>query len=339
MHIVTEFTKNLIPASWKPTGSGWTSGNCPMCITNGQGRPDTKKRGGFYFEEDKFQYNCFNCGYKTGWSTGKQLSGRLKRLYSVLGADESDIHRLQIELMRERDTAELFIQTVKQDQPVQIDWPTMALPQDSNPVKNYPIHELDEKSVQRFVGACEFLVERGLDNWTDWHYSTFSHFRKRVILPFRCKGNTVGYTARWIGNVPNKETPKYHVQQPKDFVFGLDRQRDKRITIVTEGQLDAVAIDGVAIGSNNMSMEQSKIIELSGNRNILLPDADKAGMKLVRQAIKRGWEVSFPPWDEDVKDANDAVQKYGKLFTIKSILDFSIGNPTKAEIMGKTYCK
>jgi hypothetical protein len=310
-----------------------------MCITNGQGRPDTKRRGGFRFEDDKFQYNCFNCGYTTGWSPGKQLSGRLKQLYSTLGADASDIHRLQIELMRERDTSELFIQKTKEDQPVIIDWPLFELPKDAAPIKNYPVGELDDVSVERFVAACEFLVDRGLDNWTDWHYSTFSHFRNRVILPFRYKGDIVGYTARWVGDVPNKETTKYYVQQPKDFVFGLDRQRDKRITIVTEGQLDAVAVDGVAIGSNNMSVEQGKIIELQGNRNIVLPDADAAGMKLVMQAIARGWEVSFPPWDNDVKDANDAVRKYGKLFTIKSILDFSISNPTKAEIMGKTYCK
>ena len=339
MHIVIEFTKNLMPPLWKSTGSGWTSGNCPMCITNGQGRPDTKRRGGFRFEDDKFQYNCFNCGYTTGWSPGKQLGGRLKQLYSTLGADASDIHRLQIELMRERDTSELFIQKTKEDQPVIIDWPLFELPKDAAPIKNYPVGELDDVSVERFVAACEFLVDRGLDNWTDWHYSTFSHFRNRVILPFRYKGDIVGYTARWVGDVPNKETTKYYVQQPKDFVFGLDRQRDKRITIVTEGQLDAVAVDGVAIGSNNMSVEQGKIIELQGNRNIVLPDADAAGMKLVMQAIARGWEVSFPPWDNDVKDANDAVRKYGKLFTIKSILDFSISNPTKAEIMGKTYCK
>jgi hypothetical protein len=49
--------------------------------------------------------------------------------------------------------------------------------------------------------------------------------------------------------------------------------------------------------------------------------------------------VSFPPWDPDVKDANDAVQKYGKLFTVKSILDFSVDNSTKAEVMAKSYCK
>ena len=62
-------------------------------------------------------------------------------------------------------------------------------------------------------------------------------------------------------------------------------------------------------------------------------------MRLVRQAIKRGWAVSFPPWDDDIKDANDAIQKYGKLFTVKSILDFSIDNSTKAEVLAKGYCK
>lgn len=339
MNIVLEYTRTLIPANWKTNSTGWTSGNCPMCIHNGQSRPDTKGRGGFLFEEDKFRYNCFNCGYSTGWSEGKQLSGRLKQLYSVFGADSADIHRLQIELMRERDTAELLMQHKQMDAPVQIDWPEMALPKDSYPVKNYPVEKLDEKNVEHFVKACEFLVERGLDNWTDWHYSTFSHFRNRVILPFRYKGKIVGYTARWIGTVPNKETTKYYVQQPKNFVYGLDRSTDKKITIVTEGQLDAVSIDGVAIGSNNMSLEQSKIIEKTGNRIILLPDADAAGLKLVRQAIQRGWSVSFPPWEPDVKDANDAVQKYGKLFTVKSILDFSIDNNTKAEVMAKSYCK
>lgn len=339
MNVVLEYTQSLIPPNWKTNSTGWTSGNCPMCIHNGQARPDTKGRGGFLFEQDKFRYNCFNCGYSTGWSDGKQLSGRLKKLYSVLGADSADIHRLQIELMRERDTADLLMQKRQEDAPLVINWPEMALPADSYPIKNFPVEQLDEKNVEKFVAACEYLVGRDLDNWTDWHYSTFSHFRNRVILPFRYKSKIVGYTARWIGDVPNKETTKYYVQQPQNFVYGLDRQADKKITIVTEGQFDAVAIDGVAIGSNNMSLDQSKIIEKTGNRIILLPDADKSGMRLVQQAIKRGWAVSFPPWDDDVKDAADAVKRYGKLFTVKSIIDNAVDNSTKAEVMAKSYCK
>ena len=39
-----------------------------------------------------------------------------------------------------------------------------------------------------------------------------------------------------------------------NFVYGLDRQTpDKNIVIVTEGQLDAIVTDGVAIGSNNIN--------------------------------------------------------------------------------------
>lgn len=337
MHLVLEFTKNLIPVNWKTTGTGWTSGNCPMCVQNGQSRPDTKKRGGFYFEEDKFRYNCFNCGYSTGWSEGKQLSGRLKRLYGVFGADSSEIHRLQIELMRERDTAELLIKKKKEDKEVKIDWPEIPLPAQTQDLHSA---ELSEKELPKFVSACEFLSDRSLLDSPDWKYSTFSHFKNRVILPFYYKGKIVGYTARWIGTVPNKETPKYYVQQPKNFVYGLDNQRkESRFVIVTEGQLDALSIGGVAIGSNSMSLDQSKIIEQLGKQTILLPDADKASMRLVKQAIKRNWLVSFPPWEDGVKDANDAVQTYGKLFTVKSIIKFAVDNNTKAEIIAKSYCK
>ena len=103
MALITEFVKTVIPVNWKSTPSGWTSGNCPMCVINGQGRPDTKGRGGIRFDDDKFQYNCFNCGYKTGWSPGKRITGRLKRLFQQFGVDESEVQRLQLELLKEED--------------------------------------------------------------------------------------------------------------------------------------------------------------------------------------------------------------------------------------------
>ena len=59
MTLVQDFVKNAIPANWRTNPTGWTSGNCPMCIENGESRPDTKGRGGFLFEENKFRYNCF----------------------------------------------------------------------------------------------------------------------------------------------------------------------------------------------------------------------------------------------------------------------------------------
>jgi len=45
--------------------------------------------------------------------------------------------------------------------------------------------------------------------------------------------------------------------------------------------------------------------------------------------------VSFPDWHKDVKDVNDAVVRYGKLFTLKSILDAKQSNSLKINLLRK----
>jgi len=40
----------------------------------------------------------------------------------------------------------------------------------------------------------------------------------------------------------------------------------------------------------------------------------------VDQAIEYGWSVSFPIWQKDCKDINDAVVTYGKLYTFQHIM-------------------
>ena len=87
-----------------------------------------------------------------------------------------------------------------------------------------------------------------------------------------------------------------------------------------------------------MNIEQGNIIDSLNKRVILLPDRDKAGVKLTEAAIERGWHVSFPEW-EDCKDAGDAQIKYGRLFTVKSILDSAITNPTKIRVLAQRYCR
>jgi len=71
--------------------------NCPMCVQNGH-RPDSKRRGGLKFEQDRIGYHCFNCGYTTGWRPGQKLGIKLIKLMRVLGVDEGEIQRLKIQL-------------------------------------------------------------------------------------------------------------------------------------------------------------------------------------------------------------------------------------------------
>ena len=336
MTVMLDYIRTLIPVNWKSSPGGWTSGNCPMCVKNGQARPDTRGRGGFYFEEEKFQYNCFNCNFKTGWSPGSKITVKLRQLLTTFGADESEIQRIQLEMLREADVATLLIQR-EEKKKTYIDWKEMALPQDAKPINQY------ENVDSNLQNAIEYLFNRGLDPLdNNFWYSPSSNpgrMKNRFIIPFWYKGKVVGYTARWIGNAPDGMT-KYFNQQPKrNFVYGLDRQTyDKQIVIVTEGPLDAIVTDGVAIGSNNINDEQADIIDDLQKRVVFLPDADEASLKGIDMAVKRGWEVSFPDWD-DCKDVGDALTKYGRLFTIKSILESTVSNSTKIQVLARKYCK
>ena len=338
MSMIIDFTRSVIPIHWKTSPTGWTSGNCPMCVINGQGRPDTKGRGGFRFDDEGFQYNCFNCGYKTGWSTGKNINSRLKKLLMRFGAEESDIQRIQLDLMQEQDLAMALIKQQRRERPVIIDWPEVALPANSKPFKDW-----DDTAPDELFRALEYLMDRKLlgELAGNFLYSDAQKpgmMNKRFIIPFLYKNKVVGYSARWIGDNSDGVTKYFRKNPPNNFVYGLDKQKNKQVTIVTEGEVDAIITDGLAVGGNNCNDEQANIIDSLNTRVIVLPDADKAGMGLVNKAVERGWEVSFPDWD-NCKDAGDAVVKYGRLFTVKSILNSAETNTTKIKLLAKGYCK
>jgi hypothetical protein len=164
-------------------------------------------------------------------------------------------------------------------------------------------------------------------------------------VPFYYQNRIVGYTARTF---TDGIQPKYHSDHPGHFVFNLDQQHfDNKFVIVSEGAFDAMAIDGLAILSNDISEQQAELIEALGKQVIVVPDFDQhvnkqgkkvwPGRQLINRAIEYGWSVSFPVWSEQVKDISDAVVKYGKLFTMKSILSASESNPIKIKLISKKY--
>ena len=95
---------------------------------------------------------------------------------------------------------------------------------------------------------------------------------------------------------------------------------DRKFVIVTEGPFDAITTSGVSILGSEINDIQRELIEGLNRRIIVVPDRDKPGQKLINQAIEFGWSVAFPEWDKSIEDTADAVSKYGRLFTLKSIL-------------------
>tara|TARA_B110000305_G_C19427497_1_gene634404 strand:+ start:483 stop:1505 length:1023 start_codon:yes stop_codon:yes gene_type:complete len=338
--IVLDFVQQQIPGGWRKTPSGWTSGNCPMCTSHGHSA-DTRKRGGFMFADDKFQYNCFNCGFKTGWSDGRKINGRLQELLVALGADPAQIQRVNFELLKAQDDKNIASQFITKEETsnVVVDWTTVELPDESMLLHLVDTASLSERNLKKFISAVEYIHHRGLDFYDKWYWSPHSHFANRVILPFYYKNKIVGYTARFVGTPPDKKIPKYYLQSPSNYVYNLDAQRDNKYVIVTEGQFDALFVGGVAMAGNTPSPTQCSLVDQLKKEVILLPDADKAGMDMIKAAITHGWNVSFPDWDDEIKDAADAVEKYGRLFTVRSILESVETNGTKIQVMAKKYCK
>ena len=64
-------------------------------------------------------------------------------------------------------------------------------------------------------------------------------------------------------------------------------------------------------------------------------DKDKPGAKMIKSALDNGWSVSLPPWGDDIKDVADAVKKYGRLYTLSTILHYREDNEIKIQLIKK----
>ena len=305
MNQVQSVIMSNLPGKVKKSSSGWQSFNAPCCVHNGETQ-DKRGRGGIILNGEAISYNCFNCGYKTGWQPGRPLSRKLRQFMDWLGTPESDIKRLVLTAIQLKETA---IEQNLIPEEIEFTFEKKDFPEQSSPLAS------DNKLI------LEYLHKRGLDE-NDYPYYwtpiTETKFDRRVIIPFFWQDEIVGYTAR----LAVRGNPKYFTSTPAGYVFNMDRQtEDRKFVIVTEGPFDAIAIEGVAILGSDIGDAQVDLIESLNRQIIMVPDNDSAGNKLITQALKYNWDVSFPTWYDTCKDINEAELNYGKVFTLKNILD------------------
>jgi hypothetical protein len=325
LNIISDFIKGILPTKKKTTPSGWISFNAPCCHHNGESA-DTRGRGGLTANPDgSVSFHCFNCNFKASYQPGRHLTFKFRKLLKWLGADDTDIKRLVIEAIRVREL--VAPEEVKQEaEEEKIDFKARDLPEDAeNLVALDYVHP-----------ALEYCVARKIDIAKYQFYATRQaqyNLHKRIIIPFVWQGRTIGYTARAI---EENVKPKYHSNYEPNFVFNINNQlADSKLVIVCEGPFDAMSIDGVAVLNNECNETQADIIESLGKEVIVVADRDRAGARMIANAIEYGWSVSFPVWLETCKDVNEAVVKYGKLFVLKTILDSKHSSKLKIELMKK----
>ena len=310
----------LLPPGRKHTSGGWESFNAVCCHHRGE-KPDSRKRGGIKVDGDAWTYHCFNCGFKAGWSPGKLLSGNTKLLFRWLGLTETDIGKLGLVALKQQEN----MPNVKKA--LNFTLHEVKLPDNSKLLTDWIAEGVD-------VSPCiEYLVNRGMDiDWYDWMYSPAPGYQDRILIPFYQDGKIVGYTGRKLSD----GKPKYLTESQSGYVFNLDRQaRDRKFVIVLEGQFDAIAIDGVAIMTNEPNDAQVARLQALGKEIICVPDKDRPGAKMLKHAIKNEWTASLPPWGDDVKDVADAVRKYGRLYVLATILHYRVSGEIKINLMKK----
>ncbi len=308
MTLVVDKFRTLIPPRAKHSPSGWTSFNAPCCGHRGHS-PDTRKRGGIRFDGDGVVYNCFNCKFSTGWQPGSPFGEKMKTLARWLGAGEDTIKELVFEALKTE--GEEYKPSKHQPQ---IEFTDKELPEGAMPLLEWVNSEYWKDISLDIEPVIAYIVSRGHDPFDgNFYWSPAPGYTDRVIVPFAWQGRIVGNTARKV----TAGKPKYLSDQHPHFVFNFDRQKEnQKYIFVCEGPFDALSIGGVALLTNDVAEQQSRIINSLGAEIIVIPDQDSAGLMLIDRAIENGWSVAFPTWDEDVKDVADAVLKYGRLFVI-----------------------
>ena len=317
---------SLLPSRRKQTPSGWVSMNAVCCHHRGES-PDTRSRGGLFIKPDQgWTYHCFNCGFKAGWSPGHFLSSNSKLLFTWLGLPESDVHRLGLEAIKLREG----IVTVSKKSELTYSLEEKSLPDNCRPIDDWIKDGCNDAEL---LTVIEYILSRGIKwHWYPWYWSPENGYRDRVILPFYHDGKIVGWTGRKV----TAGKPKYLTTAQPGYVFNIDRQTSQRqFVIVVEGQFDAIAIDGVAIMHNEPNDVQCARINALGREVIVVPDRDQAGAKLIKSALDNNWNISIPDWGADIKDVADAVQNYGRLYTLMTIIKYRESNSLKISILKK----
>jgi len=310
-----------------------------MCVHRGHS-PDKRNRFGLKFSDGEIGANCFNCSFHARWSHGHSLSKDFELFLSTIGVPEEDIKRIKFQIFKEKEMSDNGIKipaSVIESTSVFAKWVKVDLPVGAETIESLAIKNCEDED---FLQVCRYIDERGLHSFDKlyWTPSKLSQMNKRVIIPCYFRGEIVGYIARYGGTPGNKLVPKYLNFIPEDYIYNIDKYIDddsKTLCVLCEGVIDAFLVNGISCIGNSINQKQINIINGFKKQVIVCPDRDRSGEILIDIATREKWMVSFPKWDPEIKDPADAVKKYGRILTLRTIIDSSEHNGLKIHVSRK----
>jgi hypothetical protein len=251
----------------------------------------------------------------------------MTKLLTWFGVGLEELNKLKFKVWQ-------LYETAKADIPLK-EWTKLEFVAEPLPTGAKPILQWIEEGHRSadFLECLQYLADRGTEVLTSFKYywspSKENDMNRRVIIPFLWQDKVVGWTARAI--FPTRY--RYFTKVQPNYIFNSEVvNNDWKYLFLNEGPFDGIASQGIALLGNHISEEQISWIKNSGKIPVVIPDREKGGGALVDAAIKEGWFVSFPKWDAGVKDAADAVKRYGRLYAVWSIIDAMTNNKLQITI-------
>lgn len=334
MHELSTIILNHLPVKKKITQKGWIWFNAPCCVHRGH-KADTRQRGNLYLGTDGGAgYHCFNCGYKWKFS-GDHLSNNLQEWLNWLGVDPEQTRELRMQLFQKQmqgDLPQTHVPIMKTHR-----WTPVPLPPQSASFRSWAAQD---DPPEGFLQACAYVHGRKLLDWESYEYywspDQAHDMNNRVILPFYDQGEIVGWCARLCVPVSHRAPKYYNSDIPPGYLFNQDQlKKDREWCIICEGPFDAIACQGVAVMGSQLSDLQIKTILDHGQMPIILPDRLGDNQHMIDQALTFGWHVSFPEWHAEIKDAAQARETYGAIYTITSVMQAVTADPIAIQIKRK----
>lgn len=322
MSLVHELVSKHLPVRRRVGSKGWITCNAVCCHHRGH-RQDHRSRGNFLFTpEGLIVYNCYNCGFKTRFD-GSKLSRNFEDLMDWLGVSLEDIKKIKLELMNSRLNGDQQASNDLAPIIINNDFKETPLPAGAVPIESLIT---EEELPDDFMEALGYLGTRGSAVMNGWNYHWSPNnkldMNKRIIIPFYHRSKVVGWTARYIGTPPSDIPRYYNSDVQTGYLFNCDvlYKHSRSFVTVHEGPFDAISIDGVATLGSELSREQTAWLNNCEMEKIVVPDRQLKNQGLIDAALANGWSVAFPDWEEDIKDSADATKRYGRLFTLSTIM-------------------
>jgi DNA primase len=314
---------NLGPVS----ATGFQQCLCKVCNDHGE----KGLRAGFNFSNNQVGYHCFNCKHDARYTPGSSLSNDMVILLSAFGVPEEKYKTIAFFDIKNG------VKTTKTSLPTAYDPPTIELPKHF-----YKLSDADPDDKWTII-AENYLEERGV-NPTEYPYMLSTgegeygkKWKARIIMPFYKDGNLIYYTGRaLVPSIKRYETPactKTNVLYGYDKLF-IDRNLP---LFVVEGFFDAFLVNGIALLGNELTTGHKHWLNLSQRKKVYIPDKSGDGWEIALQCIKEGWSIATPDIGNNVKDINDAVLKYGKLYVTTTLMQ-NISDGKTAELKLQHYC-